>query len=79
MRERADVISSINDLLDQMRCLGMLQWKHEKLDFEGIEKDRHDYYDEDHPTKLILPFLNLATLRIYLPGFPGLHAMEIGK
>ena len=79
MKEHVNIISSINDLLEQMRRLGALQWKHEKPNFEDIEKNRHHYYDEDHPTKLILPFLNLVKLRTYLSGFPGLHEINIGK
>ena len=79
MKEHANIIFSINDLLEQMRCLGALQWKHEKPNFEDIKKNHHHYYDEDHSNKLILPFLNQVKLWTYLSGFPGLHEINISK
>lgn len=78
MKEHADLTLSIYELLGEMRDFGAACWTDKKLDFEGIERNRLDSYDEEHPVKLIYPHLNLSTLSIYLNGFPGLHTMHIG-
>lgn len=78
MKEYSDLILCINIFLEEMKRRAVELWN-DDFDFEGIERNRQDYYDECHPVTILSKLLNFTKVHTYLPCFPGLHDREIGE
>ena len=76
MKEHSDLTYCINILLERMRCWGTQLWG-DLFDFEAIEHNRQDRYNEEHPVSIISDFLDFTKVYIYFNGFPGLDRKTI--
>ena len=64
--------SRLSSLLEDMRNAGLKNF-YDKTELEDLERRRHHHYEQNHPVRLISPYLRRDKILIYLNLFPGFY------
>ena len=69
MKHITHLTSCITSRLEIMCSIGINIFQG-LLDFDDLKRKHHQYYNMNHPVKLILPYLDPDVVSIYINSFP---------
>ena len=72
MKSLMCLTSRLSSWLEDMWNAG-LKNLHHKMELEDLERKRHHYYEQNHPVRLISPYLHRDKILVYLPLFLGFY------